>query len=134
MRTNASAEVMQTAQNLVAAFGAHDADAYFDFFASDATFIFYTHPEMLTSRKEWETLWAQWETDLGFRVHSCESHDAQVQMIGPDAAVFRHIVVSSIEMEGVLDTVRERETIVFHRVGSHWLAVHEHLSPGAEPE
>ena len=55
-------------------------------------------------------------------------------MIGADVAVFRHIVVSSIEMEGVLDTVRERETIVFHRVESHWLAVHEHLSPEAEPE
>lgn len=133
MSTNTTTEVMRTAQKLVAAFGAHDANAYFNFFATDATFIFYTHPEILTSRQEWETLWAQWETDFGFRVHSCESHDAQVQMIGADVAVFRHIVVSSIEMEGVLDTVRERETIVFHRVGSHWLAVHEHLSPEAEP-
>lgn len=128
MNTDAGSEVMKTARRLVTAFGAHDAVAYFDFFATDASFIFYTHPEMLTSRAEWEHLWSQWESDFGFRVHSCESHDAQVQMMGLDAAVFRHIVVSSIEMEGVLDTVKERETIVFHRAGAQWLAVHEHLS------
>ena len=132
MSSTASAEVMQRAQQLVAAFGSHDAEAYFDFFADDATFIFYTHPEILTSRQEWERLWAQWERELGFTVHSCESRDAEVQMIGSDVAVFRHIVVSSIEMEGVLDTVRERETIVFQRVGLRWLAIHEHLSPAEE--
>ncbi|MBT5575734.1 MAG: SnoaL-like domain-containing protein [Microbacteriaceae bacterium] len=129
MNATSSAEVMKTAAALVEAFGSHDPAAYFPFFADDATFIFYTHPEILTSRASWEKLWAQWEHDLGFKVHSCESQDAHVQLLGSDAAVFRHIVLSSIEMEGVLEVVKERETIVFHHDGLRWVAVHEHLSP-----
>ena len=122
-------QVTATARALVAAFGAHNAPAYFDFFAHDATFVFYTHPEILTSRKAWETLWAKWENESGFHVHSCESQDLQVQMVSTDVAVVRHRVVSEIEMDGVVDSVSERETIVFCRYGSIWKAVHEHLSP-----
>lgn len=133
MSTTAHTEVMHTAHALVAAFGSHNPQAYFEFFAPEATFIFYSHPEMLSSRGEWERLWKQWEVDLGFRVHSCESLQGQVQMIGSDVAIFRHGVITSVEMEGVIDTVRERETIVFHRDGSRWRAVHEHLSPWEEP-
>jgi len=121
-------EVEQVAHKLVQAFGAHDPQRYFSFFSEEASFIFYTHPEVLTSRLQWEQLWAQWEDTLGFRVHSCHSHDGVVQMIGENAAVFRHRVESVIEMEGATDTVWERETIVFERVGESWLAVHEHLS------
>ncbi len=120
---------MATAQALVDAFASHDARAYFEFFSDDASFIFYTHPEVLTSRRAWEDLWKQWETESGFRVHSCVSQDASVQMLGEDNAVFRHRVISSIEMEGHRETVSERETIVFSRRGSAWMAVHEHLSP-----
>ena len=122
-------QVTATARALVEAFSSHNAQAYFDFFAHDATFVFYTHPEILTSRKAWETLWAQWENEVGFHVHSCESQDLHVQMVSADVAVMRHRVVSAIEMDGVVDTVTERETIVFCRYGSTWKAVHEHLSP-----
>lgn len=122
-------DVLQTAAALVRAFGSHDAPTYFTFFAEDASFIFYTHPEMLTSRQEWEELWASWERESGFRVHSCESHEPQVQMVAHDVAIFRHIVVSRIEMDKHLDTVKERETIVFRKTESSWIAVHEHLSP-----
>jgi hypothetical protein len=46
-----------------------------------------------------------------------------------DAAVFVHDVTTDLEFGGARETVRERETIVFERRGSQWLAVHEHLSP-----
>jgi len=121
-------DVMATAAALVEAFGSHNAQSYFSFFHEDATFIFYTHPEILTSRREWEALWASWENEHGFRVHSCVSREPHVQMLGDDAAIFRHIVVSIIEMDHDLETVTERETIVFRRVSSSWIAVHEHLS------
>ena len=121
-------EIEHVALELVQAFGTHDPQRYFSFFSEDASFIFYTHPEVLTSRAQWEQLWAHWEVDLGFRVHSCRSHDGVVQMIGEKAAVFRHRVESVIEVEGATDTVWERETIVFERIGETWLAVHEHLS------
>ena len=37
-------EVRAAAAHLVAAFGRHDTAAYFDCFAPEATFIFYTDP------------------------------------------------------------------------------------------
>jgi ketosteroid isomerase-like protein len=122
-------QVLERAASLVAAFGRHDATAYFEHFASDASFIFYTHHDVLTSRSQWEGLWARWESEDGFRVHSCQSHDGVVQMVGSDVAVFHHTVESRIEMDGQIDTVWERETIVFHLIDGQWTAVHEHLSP-----
>lgn len=129
MSSSAENDVLTTAAGLVEAFGSHNTESYFSFFHEDASFIFYTHPEILKSREEWENLWASWEREHGFRVHSCVSHEPQVQMLGDDVAIFRHIVVSSIEMGHHLETVTERETIVFRKVNSLWLAVHEHLSP-----
>ena len=134
MSTDRAAEVLATARELVAAFGRHDPDAYFPLFATDASFVFYTHPDMLNTRAEWKELWATWEKDFGFRVHSCESHDGVVQMLSDDVAVFRHRVVSDIAFDGSRDTLVERETIVFTYRDGEWVAIHEHLSPleGAE--
>lgn len=133
--TDASEQhVLAAANSLVDAFARHDATAYFAHFAPHATFIFYTHPTPLNSRAEWEKLWAQWENEAGFRVHSCTSHDQHVQLLTPDVAVFTHLVESAIEMEGQIDTVRERETIVFQLIDGAWLAVHEHLSPLGESD
>lgn len=129
MTKNTELEVLDIAAQLVDAFSRHEPEKYFSFFADDATFVFYTHPATLTSRNEWEALWVEWENTLGFRVRSCVSHEPAVQPMGENAAVFRHTVESHIEMSGTVDTVWERETIVFHRVDSTWLAIHEHLSP-----
>lgn len=122
-------EVSAVAADLVAAFGRHDPVAYFDYFDPDATFVFYTHPQMLSSRREWQELWAQWENESGFRVHSCSSVDGVVQVVSEGVAVFRHVVHTTLEMEGVTESVTERETIVFAKKDGRWLAVHEHLSP-----
>ncbi|HET6826078.1 MAG TPA: nuclear transport factor 2 family protein [Amnibacterium sp.] len=127
------AAVRRAAADLVAAFGAHDTAAYFGAFAPEATFVFHTTPERLPDRASYERLWRRWEQEDGFRVHGCESRDAAVQLLG-DAAVFVHDVTTDLELGGARSTVQERETIVFERRGSGWLAVHEHLSPRPEQE
>ena len=129
MADSDESEVLTVAHDLVAAFGSHDADEYFRHFAADATFIFHTHPQILHSREEWENLWLRWERDNDFKVRSCESRDGQVQFAGKDVAIFRHCVTSVIEFDGSVDTVAERETIVFAHRDDRWLAIHEHLSP-----
>jgi ketosteroid isomerase-like protein len=125
--------VLHAAAELVAAFGAHDTAAYFAAFAPEATFVFHTTPERLPDRGAYERLWRRWEQEDGFHVHGCESRDAAVQLLG-DAAVFVHDVTTDLELGGARETVRERETIVFERRGSSWLAVHEHLSPRPDEE
>jgi ketosteroid isomerase-like protein len=124
-------EVLAAAGQLVAAFGRHDAAAYFGCFAPDATFIFYTTPERLGSRAEYERLWRQWEEADGFRVLSCESARQSVQDLG-EVGVFTHEVVTRVRTNAGEEVVAERETIVFRLAGGRWLAVHEHLSPQPE--
>lgn len=122
-------EVLAAAAAIVDDFGHHRTAEYFARFAPSATFMFYTHTERLDSREAYETLWASWESDDGFRVHGCRSRDQKVQLLGDSAAVFTHYVESDIEFGGEVSTINERETIVFERVDGRWIAVHEHLSP-----
>ena len=125
----ATQEVLAAAAKIVDDFGHHRTADYFAGFANDATFMFYTHTERLDSRAAYEQLWQKWESEDGFKVHACRSSNQMVQLLGEDAAVFTHLVSSDIEFGGDVSTVEERETIVFAKQGSHWLAVHEHLSP-----
>lgn len=132
MTTPAATEsVLTAADRLVGAFGSHDVEAYFAAFRPDATFTFYTHPVPLRSRAAYEDLWRSWEAD-GFRVLSCASSDRHVQELG-DVAVFTHRVATRAVLDGAEQDLDERETIVFVRSASGWLAVHEHLSPAAGP-
>ncbi len=126
---SAEQDVMGAAAKIVADFGAHKTNAYFSGFSPEATFMFYTHSERLTSRAAYQSLWTKWENEDGFRVHSCKSSDQLLQLLGDDAAVFSHLVESSIEFGGETTTISERETIVFALIDGKWLAVHEHLSP-----
>lgn len=122
-------EVLAAADRLIADFGAHRRNAYFSHFAPAATFVFYTLPQRLESRAEYEAQWRDWEDSAGFRVHNCLSSERRVDRFG-DVAVFSHQVLTEREMDGERQTVREQETIVFlaHDDGG-WVAVHEHLSP-----
>jgi ketosteroid isomerase-like protein len=122
-------EVLSAAATIVDDFGHHRTAQYFAGFAPDATFMFYTHTERLNSRAEYETLWSQWETNDGFRVHGCRSSNQKVQELGDSAAVFTHLVESDVEFGGEVSTITERETIVFEKRAGAWVAVHEHLSP-----
>ena len=122
-------EVLAAAGQLVEAFGRHDTAAYFDCFAPEATFIFYTTPARLASRAEYEELWADWEREDDFRVLSCVSAGQVVQVLG-DAAIFSHDVTTVVRTRAGEQAVRERESIVFRRRrDGSWAAVHEHLSP-----
>lgn len=123
--------MLAAADEIIEAFGRHDADTYFSLFDPDTTFVFYTASKRLNSRAEYEALWRRWETDDGFRVHGCSSTDRRVQLFD-SFAIFTHSVETQVEMGGEISTVRERETIVFEHRDSRWIAVHEHLSPIAE--
>ena len=128
----ATAEVLDAAAALVDAFGRHDVAAYFGSFAPEATFTFYTAPAPLRSRAEYETLWATWEREDGFRVLSCESSDPFVQVVGAagDVGIFTHQVSTVVRTSEGTDSLLERESIVFKKGSDgRWLAVHEHLSP-----
>jgi hypothetical protein len=129
---SATDEILGAARHLVQVFGWHDTAAYFDCFAPDATFIFYTSPARLASRDEYQRLWKQWEDQDDFRVQSCASAQPVVQDLG-DAAIFSHDVTTVIRTRAGEQIVSERETIVFRREGDRWTAVHEHLSPHPEP-
>jgi ketosteroid isomerase-like protein len=119
------------ADDLVAAFAAHDRRAYFAAFAPEATFLFHSSPELLDSRLAYETEWASWETE-GFHVEGCASRDRRIDIVAPGVAVLTHRVRT--RLAGVDDVQRERETIVFVRgADGIWRAVHEHLSPDPDP-
>lgn len=124
---SAEQEVLAAADALVAAFASSDADAYFACFAEDATFVFHTEPRRLESRREYRELWDGWVAEDGFRVVSCASAGARVQVLG-DTAVFTHDVATVVETTEGRTSSAERETIVFTRAGGGWTAVHEHLS------
>ncbi len=126
-------EVAAAAAKLVAAFAAHDRDAYFECFAPDATFVFYTAPVLLASRDAYQELWDRWEHDHGFQVLSCESRDQHVTVM-QNAAIFTHRVATTARFGGTTAETDERETIIFERRDGRWLAVHEHLSPMPEDE
>src|SRR5262249_47486165 len=131
-RMSATEEILAAGQQLVTAFGRHDVDAYFDCFDAEATFVFYSTPEVLGSRAEYRALFETSEREDGFRVLSCESAGQSVQDLG-DTGVFTHAVTTTVTSRDGESTLFERETIVFRRQDSRWVAVHEHLSPQPVP-
>ena len=124
-------DVKKTAANLVGHFGASRVSDYFNCFSESADFIFYTHTERLTSRKAYEDLWKSWESEMNFKVLSCTSTNQDVRLIGDAIAIFTHNVSTEVSTKDGVDTVLERETIVFELVNCSWVAIHEHLSPAA---
>jgi ketosteroid isomerase-like protein len=130
--SRAELAVLERADALIAAFGAHDRDRYFAFFDPAATFLFHTGP-FLGSRPAYEAEWARWEAG-GFHVLACASSDRRADEVADDVVVFTHRVRTRVRdgrgsaaQEAELD---ERETILFRRgPGGEWTGVHEHLSP-----
>lgn len=128
--SDAIQDAANAAATLVAAFAAHDRDAYFDCFTPDATFIFYTTPTVLTSRAAFEREWDLWEREHGFRVLACDSRDQHVTPLTDAAAIFTHRVGTRARFDDETVETDERETIIFQlQPDGRWLAVHEHLSP-----
>ncbi|WP_369227339.1 nuclear transport factor 2 family protein [Streptomyces sp. R39] len=126
--TNDHDTVLAAADALIAAFAEGRTDDYFDAFAADATFVFHTTDRRLDSTQEYRALWQKWSDEDGFRVLSCDSNDRRLQLLA-GTAVFTHSVTTRVATTAGEEVLRERETIVFHRVGDgDWRAVHEHLS------
>lgn len=128
MTNETERQVLAAADALIDAFGRHDRDAYFAAFAPHASFVFHHVADPLPTRDVYEALWRKWEHEDRFAVMQCESRDRHVMPLG-DSAIFTHTVRTKISTRAGLDTLDERETIVFARAGQRWLAVHEHLSP-----
>lgn len=119
-------QVSQAAAELVAAFASNDTQRYFACFSEDASFVFHTLPQPLLSRQQYQTLWQQWQAD-GFKVLDCQSSNASITLQG-ELAIFIHDVDTRISLNGEEQQLAERETILFRRHDSRWLACHEHLS------
>jgi ketosteroid isomerase-like protein len=122
-------DVRSAADDLVAAFGRNDPDAYFACFSADATFLFHTTDRLLTSTADYRRLWDEWVREDGFRIMDCTTSDTSVQDHG-GWAVLTHTVRTTVSTDEGLSVLHERETIVFRlEDDGRWLAVHEHLSP-----
>ena len=121
--------VSAAAERLVAAFAAGRVEDYFASFAADATFVFHTTPDRLESRDAYRRLWREWEQEDDFRVVSCTSSNPLVTQLGDEVAVFVHDVATTVSTSAGVESLRERETIVFARRAGEWVGVHEHLSP-----
>ncbi|MBO0368597.1 nuclear transport factor 2 family protein [Pseudomonas putida] len=119
-------QVSQAAAELVAAFASNDTERYFACFSEDATFVFHTLPQPLLSRQAYQALWQQWQEE-GFKVLDCQSSNATISLQG-DLAIFIHSVATRITINGEEQQLAERETILFRRHNTRWLACHEHLS------
>ncbi len=125
--TAEAAEALAAVDAIITHFGNHERDAYFAGFAPEATFLFYTTPDRVESRAAYEQLWDEWEKEAGFHVLSCSSSNRRIQVFG-DTAVFSHDVDTTLTMEGVTESVTERESIILERRNGAWLGIHEHLS------
>jgi len=121
-------DVEDAAVALIDAFARNDRAAYFAAFTPEASFIFHATSRVLDSRAAYEAEWESWIRDFGFKVVSCESRNRVVKIYG-EAGVFTHQTRTRIVTKDGAQEYDERETIIFHKTGEKWLAVHEHLSP-----
>ena len=128
MADDVTDEVLSAAARLVAAFASFDREAYFTAFHAGADFIFYNSIATFRDRASYERAWDDW-TSEGWRVLSCESRGGVVKVLDNDNAIFTHEVRTTLGPPDRPIELHERETIVFSRSASGWLAVHEHLSP-----
>jgi ketosteroid isomerase-like protein len=120
-------DVEAAAVELIAAFAANERPRYFAAFRPDATFIFPATIQVLKSRAAYEAEWQSWIDEFKFEVIDCISSHRDVKIYG-ETAVFTHQTVTYISVADGPQTLHERETIIFHKTGGKWLAVHEHLS------
>ena len=122
-------DVLDAVAAIVSAFGDGRLDDYFARFHPDCSFVFHTSERRLDSVADYRTLWDRWVAEDGFRVRSCRSRNAHVQVWG-DAAIVTHDVETQVQTRSSDEVLQEQETIVFVRqADGRWLAVHEHLSP-----
>ena len=118
-------EVRDAYDRLMAAFARADTDRYFDCFDAAASFVFPGEP-LLDSRAEYREAWQRWERE-GLRFTDVRADDVRVRVLG-STAIVTHRIETTMTMNEEESVDRERESIVFSKIGGRWLAVHEHLS------
>jgi uncharacterized protein (TIGR02246 family) len=123
------AQLNAAAERVVNAFGSHDVEAYFSCFAEDASFLFYSSPELMRSREAFRQEWQRMEAEDGYRVRSCVASERHVQVVSAQAGIVTHTLRTRFTTNDGESELRERETLVLRRDEHGWLIVHEHLSP-----
>jgi ketosteroid isomerase-like protein len=125
----AKAQVLAAAGRLLDAFSQNRIEDYFACFAPDATFIFHGLGHRLGSLADYRSAWHGWVRDVQLRILGASAQQQTVDLIAPGVALYTHSVQVRASVAGAVEQRRERETIVFVRLGEgRWLAVHEHLS------
>jgi len=125
-QADAIAQVREAYDRLMSAFASGSTDEYFACFHEDASFLF-PGEVLLEPRSAYQEAWSRWEQE-GVRFWDVVADDIRVRVLG-DTAVVTHRVRTGVVDDSDASVHRERETIVFSRMGGRWLAVHEHLSP-----
>ncbi|WP_297372029.1 nuclear transport factor 2 family protein [Acidocella sp.] len=121
------ADVLATADALIAAFEHNDRAGYFSFFAPEASFVFHAVAHVMHGRAAYEAEYDRWVREDGFQVLECTSTHQHVEMFG-DCAVFTHQTHTRVRTNDGESAYDERETIIFCNQNNRWVAVHEHLS------
>jgi ketosteroid isomerase-like protein len=122
---DALAQVREAHDHLMNAFVAGTSDEYFDCFHEEASFVF-AGEALLQPRSAYRSTWDRWQRE-GVRFTDAAAYDIRVRVVG-DTAVVTHRLRTTVIADGIESVDRERESIVFSRVGGRWLALHEHLS------
>ena len=127
---DAQALLAEAADRVVRAFGRHDVEAYFACFAEDASFLFYSSPEVFTSRAAFEEEWRRLEAEDGYRVRGCTASGRRCQVVTEGVGLVTHTLRTRVSTNDGEEELAERETILLRRdPAAGWLIVHEHLSP-----
>jgi hypothetical protein len=128
MAGTAAENARLAAEHLIDAFRRFDKAAYFACFDPSASFIFYNSPTTFYDRASYEEAWDEWTAE-GWSVIECRSTNGRVRMLNADIALFSHEVETTLFPVESPTVLHERESIIFARSDTGWLAVHEHLSP-----
>jgi len=116
------------ADTLIQAYRDGDDDTYLARLAPDATLVLPGEPRH-DAADAYRAYLRTLRVRNGHRVLDATSANRRVRYYG-DTAVLTHDLTSVLERDAAIDTVTERETIVFARdTYGFWVAVHVHRSP-----
>jgi ketosteroid isomerase-like protein len=120
------AEVHDAIKAFNIAYASNDLDAYFGFYADDATIYFYGERHKVSAyREEWTA-----EIDAGVGVEKNETSDVRVQMMpsGDVAVVTSFIDNRTRGTDGETTTVRAFETEVWQKIDDKWKVISLHYT------
>ena len=120
------AEISDAIKAFNVAYASNDMDAYFGFYADDASIYFYGERHKVSAyREEWTA-----EIDAGGGVEKNETSDVRVQVMpsGDVAVVTSFIDNRTRGTDGETTTVRAYETEVWQKIDDNWRVVSLHYT------